>query len=112
MTARRCESYDNLVFKRKWLDKAKRFFERWLAEVQDTTIKDSEIWKYFDGFRIKLRESRTAIKSLKRVDLPIEKFGSREHAEDYAKSHGGYCGGRAAITGKEFWLIYVAGVEV
>ena len=92
---------------RKWLDKGERFLERWLTEAQDTPIKDSEIWKFFDEGRIKLRESRTSVKSLKRVDLPIGKFGSREHAEEYAKSHGGYCAGRGVVTGKGVWIIYV-----
>jgi ParB family chromosome partitioning protein len=58
-------------------------------------------------WRDQIREIRDSIKSLKRVDLSIEKFGSHEIAEEYASSHGGYCAGGGVVAGKRVWTVYV-----
>lgn len=88
----------------KWdkLDKLDRGLSNWQdSNPELDKLLNTQEW------RDQINKVRGSIKPLKRVDLPIGRFGSQEIAEAFANSHGGYSSGRGTVAGKEVWTIYV-----
>ena len=59
-----------------------------------------------EGWCAQIKEVRSTFTSLSRVDYPIIKFATREGAELFGNSRGGYCGGSGTIAGVDVWIIY------
>ncbi len=45
--------------------------------------------------------------ALQNIRQPLQNFRTLDEAEEWAREHGGYCGGDMTIRKKKFWSIYV-----
>lgn len=93
---------------RKGWDELKDALSSWCRKWPKHAEKASP---EFETLEKKIGAERALIRPLTRIDYPIEKFGTQEHAEEFASKHGGYCAGRKTIAEGEIWIIYIEDIR-